>query len=556
MVELLCLRYSILFPGDIKQMINLIIVDDEEITRNSLVELVPWNELGIDAVKSAPNGIDALELAMGFTPSVILSDVRMPKMDGIELAKKIRQLYPDCVIVFLSGFSDKEYLKSAIQLNAVDYLEKPIDIELLKSLFRNIVQKLLENKKRASEEELLKVRISKNIHLMRQEITLELVLGKMNIYDLVDKYGTDVFRVYTEGVFTVANVMFNWIPQIKVEEKSSFKNSILKMLNGNDLSEKMRFLSGFIDDAHLILIFNDEIDLHNTKFMSFLEDSVKLLLEQSMGKFSISVAYSYQVNSPSLLPELYKSTLETLKQQFYIGINKILRPLKIPPSCYEIDKEVFNKFKKLLRNNSTKETINFVRSLTKDITNSHDPDINKVKNVYFNLIRILLEVKVHWEPMESGDDNENKYIWQEVESHITLQVLSEFLVSNIETICKKLEFKEEVVNKLDEIHKYILEHYTDNQLSIQNISSHTFLSQTYLCAFFKKSTGKTINEFITELRIERAKELLKDSRIKLYEVASFIGYTDANYFSTIFKKYLGFAPSEYRERYLYDKKNI
>ena len=109
---------------------------------------------------------------------------------------------------------------------------------------------------------------------------------------------------------------------------------------------------------------------------------------------------------------------------------------------------------------------------------------------------------------------------------------------------------------MDEIKKYIACHYSSNQLSIQNIAQHSCLSDTYLCAYFKKSTGRTLNEYITELRIEKAKELLRDRNLKLYEITDEVGLTDTNYFSTLFKKNTGLTPSEYRVNQLYDEKNV
>jgi two-component system response regulator YesN len=97
--------------------------------------------------------------------------------------------------------------------------------------------------------------------------------------------------------------------------------------------------------------------------------------------------------------------------------------------------------------------------------------------------------------------------------------------------------------------KFIRDNFANKKLSIQMIADNTYLSKTYLCSFFKKSTGKTVNEYIMEIRIEKAKELLKENRVKLYEIATNIGFNDSNYFSAIFKKYVGCTPSEFREKY-------
>ncbi len=125
-------------------MINLLIVDDEVFTREGIMEILPLEDLNITKVISAFDGLDALEKIKTFKPDILLTDVRMPRMNGIDLAFEVRKTYPDTSIIFMSGYSDKEYLKSAIKLKAISYVEKPIEPEELESAVRNAI---LENSK-------------------------------------------------------------------------------------------------------------------------------------------------------------------------------------------------------------------------------------------------------------------------------------------------------------------------------------------------------------------------------------------------------------------------
>ena len=109
-------------------MVKILIVDDESYTREGILETIPWEDLSITEVKEAFDGINALEILESYEPDIILTDVRMPRLNGIELSFKAREIYPNCSIIFMSGYSDKEYLKSAIHLKAISYVEKPIDL--------------------------------------------------------------------------------------------------------------------------------------------------------------------------------------------------------------------------------------------------------------------------------------------------------------------------------------------------------------------------------------------------------------------------------------------
>ena len=144
-------------------MIKLLIVDDEKMTRDSLQEFIPWNELGIDIVAVAKNGIEALKIAKKLCPDIMLCDVRMPKMDGVKLAEEIRILFPSCRIIFLSAYADKEYLKAAINLKALRYIEKPISSKEIEEVVREAVSVHLEETRREAELKSLHESISGSI---------------------------------------------------------------------------------------------------------------------------------------------------------------------------------------------------------------------------------------------------------------------------------------------------------------------------------------------------------------------------------------------------------
>ena len=119
---------------------KLLIVDDEKLTRDGLMSNIDWKSLGIDAIAQADDGLHGYEAALAFQPDIILSDVRMPRMSGIEMAEKLQLVNPALSIIFMSGYSDKEYLKAAIKLKAVSYVEKPIDLEEVEQALRDVIR--------------------------------------------------------------------------------------------------------------------------------------------------------------------------------------------------------------------------------------------------------------------------------------------------------------------------------------------------------------------------------------------------------------------------------
>ncbi|SDX12644.1 two-component system, response regulator YesN [Paenibacillus sp. CF384] len=517
------------------------IVDDEETTRDSLMELVPWSDWGITEAHSAENGIAALALAEKFKPSILLTDIRMPKMNGIELAQRVRSLYPECEIVFLSGFSDKEYLKSAIQLHAVDYLDKPVDMEQLKTLFTAVVKKIVHAANKTVD-----------IQYRREEMVVDVICNKTDLSVWMDRVDSSTLPLTNAELYRVYTFLFNWSSTAAEDEKTLMKQRILHLLNHTPADSDLSYIAGFVGDRRLAIIANDDDESQPERAETFARHLLNRLQEAAQGAYTLTAGCSNQTARTDEFSVLYKDASEAAKRQFYSGTNRIYFSHSAAPAGYEPDKSAYTRFKKILRSDPPESIIAYVNQMTEAIAAAGDPDTNKIRNLYFNYLRILFEVTMQWDAADSGDEQEATYMWREVDTRITLNELAEFLRSNIEMTMQKSETKAGGIEKVDEIKKYIASHYDSNQLSIQTIAEHTFLSQTYLCALFKKSTGRTINEFITELRIEKAKGLLQDRNKKLYDITTEIGLTDTNYFSTLFKKYTGSTPSEYRMKLLYE----
>lgn len=154
---------------------KLLLVDDERFTREGIYSLTPWKELGIDEVITAEDGEDGLEKALLFAPEIILTDVKMPRMDGVDMSFKIREKFPDCSIIFMSGYADKEYLKSAIRLSAVNYIEKPFQPEELHSTLRIAAEKYRSQAARENSANELTHKLNLSLPAIRTKIAIALL---------------------------------------------------------------------------------------------------------------------------------------------------------------------------------------------------------------------------------------------------------------------------------------------------------------------------------------------------------------------------------------------
>lgn len=525
-------------------MLKLIIVDDEKTTRDSLEAYIPWKELGIDVIATAKNGLAALELAEQTPPDIVLSDVRMPKMDGIELAINIRSRFPQCKIIFLSGYSDKEYLKSAINLKAVSYIEKPIQIEEIKTVIRETVALCKKEERQKAQTDKLNNLLNENEPFIRQEVTLELIKENPDVSNLSVKY-EDLYQMLGSAhSFIVYSIAINWGSSVDNDTRIDCRRTLLKIFC--DLAE-LNNLAGFTEDNQMTIISTKTQDCKLSAFQIAMKLADELS-SNARGLFTFSVGIGTPTPDYKNLQESYYTACSAVQNQFYDSTKNIFEYREWSGSCFKVEKSVYTDFKTVLKKRDFTGATGIIKNITDRAAIEMDNDINSVKNVFFNLLLIIFEVARENHFINKAQDSEKKYIWQEIDATRTLASLSKYVHTHVETILVQANDRDSVNHKIHVIMKYVHEHYAENSLTIQAIAENVYLSQTYLCAFFKKSTGKTLNEFITEVRIEKSKELLKDSNIKLYEIATSIGFTDANYFSTLFKKYTGYTPSEFRER--------
>ncbi|MGM9974896.1 MAG: response regulator [Clostridiaceae bacterium] len=403
-------------------MIKAIIVDDEQITRKGLLEYVNWKAAGIEVVGEASDGIEGLELAEKVKPDLAICDVKMPKMDGIEMAKNLRASLPACSVIFLSGYSDTEYLKSAIKLKATDYIEKPFNLLEFQELINKTADHIREEKRKRLEEQRKALNLEKSMLYFKNSL----------IEDLL-KSSTIDFDKLKDGL-ELLNIKFplngEFLCQLIENRGDNREKLMLQVINNLGIERKITFISGTLDNQ-IIVLYHLRHKGDYEELLNYSNDVLDKL--NNLHGLSASAAFGEVKKNISELKESYDEAKEALKTRGYKINNKVI--------------------------------------------------------IY--------------------DSNKDKSIIREIE-------------------------------------EYIQNNYQKN-ISINSIASAVYLTPQYLCKLYKKETGKTVNDFITQVRIEASKVLLRDRRYKLYEIAESIGYNDANYYARVFKKITGLNPSDYRE---------
>lgn len=516
---------------------KLLIVDDEQLTREGLIHSIDWQSLGINNIYQADDGIHGLALSRKYQPEIILSDVRMPRMDGIEMANQIRNHLPDCNIIFMSGYSDKEYLKAAIKLKAISYVEKPIDLEEIRAAVSEAVQnhslllKDKQNKSRRKQEEQEKL-ANMLSYMMPEEssgccIQMFLELG---------------FPIKPAFYFTTLIIkLYPPISSLAENVRSSFIQSLHSILEKHHMD---CIYTNKQDEYYIIHIFGaDKPELSILKHIAAaISASIKTFAEFDM-------AFGKTVSSPAKVSASYNTAVILLQSTFFTGPGKILYQHETPSVHKHVQlPEWPSLFMELLKDHAQEKSFSLAQDIYDFFAENSFLLPGQAKDTYYRLFNRLHEAARTEHITLSDNMEENITNWDYIESCHHLSEMHERFLKLLGSFYEKLESENNDNSVIYLIKEFINQKYQDDSLSVKDISEHVYLSSSYVCTIFKTETGQTLNQYLTEFRLDKAKRLLEDPRYKIAEISSRVGYSDGNYFGKIFKKNVGLSPSEYREK--------
>lgn len=495
------------------EKIKLMIVDDEFLALDNIRTLVDWSSFGYEIVATALNGRQAISKYDLYHPQVIISDIDMPVMDGIELSRLIKQRDESAVVIFLTAYAEVDYLKSAFQNGVQDYLIKDeITPELLKVKFLKIkehLEKSLHHKRLDLRNELeVFFRSSDSGMPEVKENFLPLLL-----YDDCDLPLLDVVFPRQEKTFPAASEKLKRFCEHMEERWVS-----------------VRYTIALPDYKYLLLItppIGGSSFLNTGRDIRHFSEKLLKLLQKEFSR-SFTVFMSTVPMDILKMRDFMQSHLFETNVKYLLGIGRVYEFSSIPFQR----KAVFN------------------RSLMTAIDDSSNPEIIssqlaslcshlKAGGTYNDLLFVSEHLAdslrrfglspVRCEPLRNTDEI---FTWF---GHMFMDV-ADLLKKN-----------SNLSREIQKVVRYIEKHYSDASLSLQEIALNVGFSQARLCTLFKNEMGITLWEYLTEYRIERAKRLLTEGECKIYEVAESVGYSSSQYFSQVFLRLTGHTPANYKK---------
>lgn len=538
-------------------MYKLVIVDDEPTVRFGLRTYFDWNAYGIEVVGDADDGDVALEVIERLKPDLVLTDVRMPNMDGIQMSNRLSERFPHIKIVFVSGHDDVEYLKSALQVKAVDYMFKPVNLGELSVVIERLVLTLQTEKQERKLIEDMQVKLIQSMPLLREKFLMSLIREGVTfptrIQDRTLFLGLELPLEATYWVIAIRMDNASEVAQTRSErDQQLLSYSVLNIVQ--ELIEKE--IGGYVFENQIgefvgILRMVEQEDQESLLFT--LAEEVRDSLYNYL-KISVTIGVGERISRLASLPQSYSQAREAADQRWFLGKNQIISMDNLEQreeSMYRFEPAQNERLISSLKAAEAGKVQEELHVIYNALSRNRAEGMPYGRNLSLQLLllasRILLELNVHRQGLE---EKENELL-AEVFQQETLDDLRRLVESHLIEVCERIGEKRsgKAKNVIERIRSLIDKRFAEN-LQVGDIAKEVFLSTTYLCLLFKQETGETINEYMTKVRVDKAKELLKDPSNKFYEVCYAVGYSDPSYFSKIFKKYTGHTPSSFRDQVL------
>lgn len=534
---------------------KILLVDDEEEVRTSIMKKIPWETLGFRLVGDAENGEDALEKAAWLEPDLLLTDIRMPYMDGLELAERVKEERDSIEVVFFSGFDDFQYAQRAIKLNAMEYILKPIDEEELTQVLQRLRERMDKKLEQARDISMLRENYRRTLPILREYFLNELVRDELSEQEILDGFSAYQLPVAHAQSWAIVSI------DIQVQEgdeellplhqeKELFPVSVWKLAEER-LGEEYQytvFLSGSAPRVQILFGFTGNAPMerliHRLKQIGY--DCRRILgLEVTIG---IGRTYGHVLQ----IARSYRESREAIGYRAILGS---LVPIYIKDvEAVEADSLTFDERKE----HRLLETVKF--GIREEIQQEVDKLMNEMESarvhssqcqvymmsIFQSLIKLMQQYQLNTADIWGGEKN----YYHVLERLMTAQNTRNFLLNTCFAINENISRgrAESIMGIVEQAKRYLELHYMEPDLSAEAVCRQLHISSAYFSTVFKKETGENYISWLTNLRLEKAVELLIETEDKTYMIAARVGYPEPNYFSHVFKKKYGISPNKYRQR--------
>lgn len=540
------------------ELYRILLVDDEEEVRKSIIKKIDWNSTGFQVVGDAENGEDALEKIEALEPDLIITDIRMPYMDGLSLAERIRQKYPSMKIVIFSGYDDFEYAKQAIKLNVTEYILKPVNVEEMTAILVRIKANLDQEIEQKRNVRLLRENYVKSLPILKEQFLNDLVSrpldealteARLGEYDIplsgARKWvaaAIDIERPATpEGSLPIhreKDLIPISVMQIVEEKLASYCRSAIFTLAGSMESELavIAAIDGENSQTGLIDVLGD------------ICKEVRKILE-----IPITIGVGHGCLKLTEVFHSYQDAVNALGYKAIVGGGSTIYINDVEPVSrgkLQFDGKDEAELTAAVKFGPEEKIREMVRRLTGKM-NDAKVHFRQCQAYMLGISNCLIQLSQMYDldlghVFERGSERGDGYTL--VPKFQKTEEFAQWLLSAALSMNQAMSQERDNTTKqvIQEAKQYILDNYQDPELSVEKICRHLHMSPAYFSTLFKRETGQAYIAYLTELRLNKAVELLNKTDDKTYVIAAKVGYQEQNYFSYVFKKRFGISPTRFR----------
>ena len=524
---------------------SLILVDDEEEVISIIRDMTDWEALGFRVAGVAGNGVEALEMMEELQADVVMTDIKMPYMDGLTLSRKLKEEYPDVRIIIFSGFDEFEYAKEAIKIEAEEYLLKPVDPGELASVFTRVRDVLDRVRAERRDMDLLRSYYMQSLPMLQENFTISLIEGRVPS-GRMGRYLSS-YQLELEGPYFAAALLHVSGTKTPDDRDSLLFTVSVRRLVEEQLREKYRLkTANYLGDLAVVAELADESGI-----MDFT-DSMDLICRQAKRMYDVAVTAGIGsvCSDPMDIRKSFTRASNALALRAIYGNTRAINIQELEPDTDEDEsweKEAVEELISLIRLGEIEDfraeleaSLGRLRTSASGIAAYQSFMMELIAGISY----YAAAHKVDSESTFGGQKNIYRAVFESESPEETLT----WLMNAVTDIDSRIRKRRDVAatSFVERAEEYVRDNYPDADITVDSVCRRLGVSAAYFSTVFKKETGKTFISYLTDYRLDRAVELLRSTPDKTYMIARQVGYSDSNYFSYVFKKKYGISPSRFR----------
>lgn len=527
-------------------MWKIVIVDDERQVLQGMKRIIPWRELGAELAGEASDGEQGVRIVLESQPDIVITDIYMPVMSGLDMMEELRNRQYDGTFIILSGYSDFEYARRALRLNVQDYLSKPATVQTIKDVLSKAIEAVRAKQAAEQQADEWQRRIGQLEPLAERERLKAIVTGAGDAGQNGDEERSDPQRQYR--VLALEFTRHEHEEQFRAGDWQLFRYAVGNMCRELGEQAGMKLDVVELHGSQMAVLLRERVTADRDAAVELARrlhvaanDYLHLHLQAGVGTAKPETRQIPDSTDEAFQALHAKRCVPVAQYPVFIYKQREDSGVWWGPGMLRLYQQLAESVRSLDRDKA-ETALDGITNHLQALPDVAAADLQRLANECWTVIRFSL--------LESGISADEEYsqerFQQELQRMILPQHFCRWLEERICDVNSRFGRSDKVKHRqsVDFIIRYVNEHYAED-LRLSDLAEKVFISRNHLSGIFREATGETFNDYVTRVRIERAKALLLEGKLMVYEVAERVGYKNVPYFTTLFKRHTGRIPTDF-----------